>query len=85
MRLMNNDLVILSLDSGEIILRVVKIGSNGQIFFAGHAEANANARSSDKEDPFSYISKMAGSLQSVKARRITVSEIGEVRDSGFSR
>jgi CRISPR-associated endonuclease Csn1 len=85
MRLMNNDLVSLSLDSGEIIVRVVKIGSNGQIFFAGHGEANADARNSDKEDPFSYISKIAGSLQRAKARRITVSEIGEVRDSGFSR
>jgi CRISPR-associated endonuclease Csn1 len=64
-------------------MRVVKMASNGQITLAEHNEANVNERNNDKEDYFKYISKMAGSLQTAKARRVTISPIGEVNDSGF--
>jgi CRISPR-associated endonuclease Csn1 len=50
---------------------------------ANISEANVDARNRNKEDPFVYISKMAGSLQTAKARRITISPIGELRDPGF--
>ncbi|WP_238946079.1 type II CRISPR RNA-guided endonuclease Cas9 [Vandammella animalimorsus] len=83
MRLMIDDCVRLELDGREETMRVVKIGSNGQVFMAPLHEANVDARNRDKNNPFSYVSKMAGSFQQAKARRVTISPIGELRDPGF--
>jgi CRISPR-associated endonuclease Csn1 len=83
MRLMINDLVALEIDGRPRIMRVAVISQNGQIFFSDHNEANVDARNRDKEDAFKYVSKMAGSMQSVKGRQVTVSEIGDLRDPGF--
>lgn len=91
MRLMINDYVRFNVEEKhfnqlvlvEKTMRVVKIGQNGQIFMAPVNEANVDARNRDKQDPFSYVSKMAGSLQTAKARRVTISPIGELYDSGF--
>lgn len=83
MRLMINDLVRMKLDDVDKTMRVVKIGINGPIFFAEHNEANVDARNRDKDDSFAYVSKMAGSLQGARGRRVTVSEIGALRDPGF--
>jgi CRISPR-associated endonuclease Csn1 len=83
MRLQNGDIVKMMVDERWCLMRVVKMASNGQITLAEHNEANVNERNNDKEDYFKYISKMAGSLQTAKARRVTISPIGEVNDSGF--
>ena len=83
MRLMIDDCVRLELDGKEEAMRVVKIGGNGQVFMAPLHEANVDARNRDKSNPFAYVSKMAGSFQQAKARRITISPIGELRDPGF--
>lgn len=83
MRLQIDDLVRIALEDGHRTMRVVKIGGNGQIFFAEHHEANVDERNRDKENAFSYVSKYPGSLQKAKGRRVTVSEIGDLRDSGF--
>ncbi len=83
MRLTIDDCVRLTHAEQEITLRVVKIGGNGQIFMALLKEANVDARNRDKSDSFAYISKMAGSLQIAKARRVTISPTGELRDPGF--
>ena len=83
MRLFNNDLVRLDLKEESRTMRIVKISQNGQITMCDHNEANVNARNSDKEDEFSYVSKMAGSLQRAKGRRIVVSPTGIVRDPGY--
>ena len=65
-------------------MRIVKIsGNNGQVFMAPVHEANVDARNSDKTDAFAYTSKYAGSFQKAKARPVTVSPIGELRDPGF--
>jgi CRISPR-associated endonuclease Csn1 len=82
MRLMIDDLVKLDVDNVPKIMRVVKIGGNGQMFFAEHNEANVDARNKDDGDPFKYVSKYAGSLQKAMGRRVTVSEIGNLRDPG---
>lgn len=85
MRLMIDDLVKLKLSDGfELVGRVATISGNGQIFMAAHNEANVDARNRDKSDSFGYVSKMAGSLQKAKGRRISISPIGELRDPGFS-
>lgn len=83
MRLMNDDMIKMDLDDTARIMRVVKIGGNGQIFFADHQEANVDSRNRDGTDPFSYISKTAGSLQKTHARHVVISEIGNLRDYGF--
>ncbi len=84
MRLMIDDMVKLKLgDDSLVVMRVVKISGNGQIFMSPHQEANVDARNRDNDDPFSYISKSAGSLQKANGRRVSVSPIGELRDPGF--
>jgi CRISPR-associated endonuclease Csn1 len=40
-----------------------------------------DARARNKE--FSYTSKYAGSFQKARARQVTISPIGELRDPGF--
>jgi CRISPR-associated endonuclease Csn1 len=83
MRLMLDDLVRLDIDEKTRTMRVAVISGNGQIFMCDHHEANVDSRNRDKEDSFAYISKMAGSLQKANGRRVTVSEIGDLRDPGF--
>ena len=83
MRLMIDDCVRLELDGNEKTLRVVKITGNGQVFMAPMHEANVDKRNSDKTDPFAYVSKYAGSFQKAKARRITISPIGDLYDPDF--
>ena len=83
MRLMLDDSVRLAPDDTQRTMRVATLSSNGQIFMADLNEANVDARNRDKTDPFTYISKTAGSLQKLKARRVTISPIGEINDPGF--
>ena len=83
MRLMIDDVVRMEIDGKEKTLRVVTVAGSGQIWFAAINEANVDARNRDKNDPFAYSSKRAGSLQTAKGRRITISPIGELRDPGF--
>ena len=84
MRLVISDPVRLVVDGAERTMRIVNInGNNGQIFMAPVHEANVDARNRDKQDTFAYTSKYAGSMQKAKARLVTISPIGEVRDPGF--
>ncbi len=84
MRLVIGDSVRLEVDGREQTMRIVKInGNNGQIFMAPVQEANVDARNSDKQDAFAYTSKVAGSMQKAKARQVTISAMGELRDPGF--
>lgn len=83
MRLMIDDVVRLDVDGESRIMRIATLSGNGQIFMADVSEANVDARNRSKEDLFTYISKMAGSLQKAKARQVGISPIGELRDPGF--
>lgn len=84
MRLMIDDMVKLNLtETVSMVARIATISGNGQMFMAPHNEANVDARNRDKADAFGYVSKMAGSLQKAKGRRISISPIGELRDPGF--
>ena len=84
MRLMINDPLRLEIGGLVRTMRVVAISAN-RIFMCDHNEANSDSRNRDKSNSFAYISKRAGSLQSAYGRRITVSEIGELRDPGVMR
>lgn len=83
MRLMIDDFVRLEIEGKTRTMRVAKLSGNGQVFMAAHHEANADARNRDKEDVFGYVSKKPSSFLSARARRVTISPIGEVRDPGF--
>ena len=79
MRLMINDTIQLKIDNKNEIMRICKISSNGQITLAKINEANVAARSSDKGEDFSYISKVPSVLQKMNAKQVTVSPIGEIK------
>ena len=83
MRLMIDDAVRLDVDGQSRSMRIAKLSGNGQVFLADICEANADARNRSKEDPFAYVSKMAGSLQKANARRVIISPVGELRDPGL--
>ncbi|GKT23148.1 type II CRISPR RNA-guided endonuclease Cas9 [Acidovorax sp. SUPP3334] len=82
MRLVIGDSV--RLETGEGILqtfRVAKMSVAGQVFMSEVNQANVDARNRSGELP--YVSKMVGSFQKAKARQVTISPIGELRDPGF--
>jgi CRISPR-associated endonuclease Csn1 len=79
LRLMIDDAVRLDVDGQSRTMRIATLSGNGQVFMADTSEANVDARNRSKEDPFAYVSKMAGSLQKANARRVTISPIGELR------
>ncbi|MGH8461608.1 MAG: type II CRISPR RNA-guided endonuclease Cas9 [Stenotrophobium sp.] len=84
MRLCINDMVAMEeVKDQRRLYRVVKIGANGQIFFAEHFEANVDTRNRDPADTFKYISKTASSLFAARARRVFIDPLGFVLDPGF--
>ena len=83
MRLMIGDIVRFEFGDSSVVMRVVKMSGAGQVFMAPVHEANVDARNRDKNDPFVYASKMPGSFQSARARRVTISPIGALCDPGF--
>jgi len=83
MRLLLSDTLRLEIDGVLRTMRVATLSGNGQVFMSDTAEANVDARNRDKADPFAYISKMAGSFLKAKARQVSISAIGELRDPGF--
>lgn len=84
MRLMIDDYVRLE-DEGHVrAMRIVSINSSGRLSLVGHREANVDARNRDPSESFAYTYKMAGTLQTCRARRVTVSPIGDLRDPGYS-
>lgn len=83
MRLSLDDAVRLDVDGNSRTMRVATLSGNGQVFMSDLQEANVDARNRNKGDPFAYVSKYAGSMQKAKARRVTISPIGELHDPGF--
>jgi hypothetical protein len=76
--LMTGDVLQLHVGGSKILVRVVKMGSNGVISLAPLSEGNVDARNRDRDSGFRYLTKSPGSLQSAKARMATVSPIGEL-------
>jgi CRISPR-associated endonuclease Csn1 len=83
MRLTLDDSIRLEIDGAMRTMRVATLSGNGQVFMADAQEANVDSRNRDKTESFAYLSKYAGSLQKAKARRVTISPIGDLRDAGF--
>lgn len=83
MRLCNNDCVRFVHNCKQITVRLVTANGEGRMSFVELNEANVDSRNRNREDPFSYIYKTAGSLQKSEGRRITVSPVGEINDPKF--
>jgi len=81
MRLIIDDIVKFEHEGQPRVVRIAYANSAGTIAFASHQEANVDKRTRAKE--LAYIFKTAGSLQKSKARRVTISPIGELHDPGF--
>ena len=82
MRLVSGDSVRLETGEGSLqTLRVAKMSAAGQVFMSEVNQANVDARNRSGDLP--YVSKMAGSFQKARARQVTISPIGELRDPGF--
>ncbi|HZW24152.1 MAG TPA: type II CRISPR RNA-guided endonuclease Cas9 [Gallionella sp.] len=83
MRLAKYDYLRSIHDDSLVLFQIVSINSAGRLTLASHQEANVDARNRDKEGNWRYTYKQAGSLQTSKARMVTVSPIGELHDPGF--
>lgn len=81
MRLIRDDFIRLEQEGEARTLRVCKMSGDGQLALADVTQANVDARTRTKE--IAYVFKSAGSLRKAKARRITISPIGELRDPGY--
>ncbi len=82
-RIIIDDIIRLQIDGALRTMRVASINSAGRLSLASHQEANVDARNREADGDWRYTYKQAGSLQSAKARRITISPIGELNDPGF--
>lgn len=83
MRLRRDDLLALEETPGERrIFRVAVISSGGTLSLCEHFEANVDQRNRQKS--FKYTYKTAGSLQSSRARCVTLDPLGWVIDRGFA-
>ena len=91
MRLIRDDFVRLKYEGIMRTLRLCSVNAAGTMAFADTHEANVADRAVDKKLPdkttrkkeLEYVFKNAGPLQSLEARRVTISPIGELRDPGF--
>jgi CRISPR-associated endonuclease Csn1 len=81
MRLIRDDFVRLEHNDFVRTIRLCKMSGDGVLAYADVQEANVDARTRTKD--LSYLFKTAGSLQKSKARRVTISPIGELHDPGF--
>ncbi|PKO83648.1 MAG: type II CRISPR RNA-guided endonuclease Cas9 [Betaproteobacteria bacterium HGW-Betaproteobacteria-11] len=85
MRLVAGDCIAIEKDSQRLILRVVKMrAGRNQVTLVGVSEANHANRLKEKDSSLIWLEdKSASSLRSLRARHITISPIGELRDPGF--
>jgi CRISPR-associated endonuclease Csn1 len=83
MRLVIDDFIRLEIDDVLRSMRVASINSAGRLTLADHQEANVDARNRDTAGEWRYTYKQAGSLRSARARKISISPIGELNDPGF--
>lgn len=79
MRLHKNDTVRMEVEGRAQLMRVLKFNANGRIYFVPVNEANVASRDATKDDPFSAVSKLPGSLQNTKPQAVTISPIGTVK------
>ena len=75
--------LVLELDGEVRTMRVASMNAAGRLSLADHHEANVDARNRDQNGAWRYTYKQAGSMQKAKARKVSISPIGELRDPGI--
>lgn len=79
------DMVRLTFKGDEITGLVQKSDIANGLFIVPHNEANADARTNDKADPFRWIQISARPAVAAGIRRVQMDEIGRIRDPGPPR
>lgn len=82
LRVHKGDMVALERSGLTIVGHVQQMHVKNGLFIVPHNEANADARNSDKTDPFNWIQIAARPAISAGIRRVSVDEIGRLRDGG---
>lgn len=84
MRLIIGDSVRVEVDAHTRLMRVVKIDPSTNVVLAEINEAGElKKRHDDANDAFRYMNLRGESFRKAKARRVTISPSGELRDPGF--
>jgi CRISPR-associated endonuclease Csn1 len=84
MRLHKEDIIRAEIDGQTKLLRVVKIDPSTNVVFAEiHEAGELKKRHDDSRDTFRYVNLRGESFRNAKARHVTISPIGELRDPGF--
>lgn len=81
MRICSDDIIATGQSDERVFWRVVKMSAN-KIIMAPISEADVDARNREAADPFKFLSKSPSKLQELKARRVFIDEIGNVKDPG---
>ncbi len=81
MRLMIDDTLAITKESHTRLLRVAKVTSDGRTWLAEVNEANVRQRVDAGE--IKYVGAPASTLRKLNARRVTISETGELHDPGI--
>ena len=82
LRVHKGDMVALERDGQTIVGHIQKMDIANGLFIVPHHEANADARNRDKSDLFRFIQIAAGPMVKARIRRVSVDEIGRLRDGG---
>jgi len=82
LRVHKGDMVAFERDGQTVVGHVQKMDIANGLFIVPHNEANADTRNNDKSDPFKWIQIAARPAVSSRIRRVSVDEIGRLRDGG---
>ena len=82
LRVFKRDMVALEREGETVICYVQKFNQAGILFLAPHLESNADARDRDSNDDFALFRMSPGPMQKAGIRRVSVDEIGRLRDGG---
>ena len=82
LRVFKRDMVALEREGETVICYVQSMHVTNGLYLAPHQEANADARNRDKSDPFRFIQIGAGPMVKAGIRRVSVDEMGRLRDRG---
>ncbi|ARE40561.1 CRISPR-associated protein, Csn1 family [Rhodovulum sp. P5] len=82
LRVHKGDMVALERNGRTVVGHVQKMDIANGLFIVPHNEANADTRNNDRSDPFKWIQIGARPAVASGIRRVSVDEIGRLRDGG---
>jgi CRISPR-associated endonuclease Csn1 len=85
LKVSKRDMVAIEREGRTIICAVQSLDINNGLLLAEHMEANVDARRDDKSEPFKIIQMSVRTLLKAHIRRVSVDEIGRLRDGGRSK